>query len=125
LLVSLFFCFGCYYPGRRAIAEPITRHAAPVLGHGIAEMASRLLTILTGRNLPTIIQQPRPEPSTINEKTLADFMRVVEQTVLACFRPQWPKLKRALAYFELQQPLRPSRHAHFCTFLGNESPPQA
>jgi hypothetical protein len=38
------------------------------------------LTILTGRNLPKI-QQPRdPEPSIINEKTLADFTRVVEQT---------------------------------------------
>jgi hypothetical protein len=38
------------------------------------------LTILTGRNLPKI-QQPRDvEPSTINEKTIADFTRVVEQT---------------------------------------------
>ncbi len=43
-------------------------------------MVPRLLTILTGRNLPTIRQPREPEPSTINEKTLADFTRVVEQT---------------------------------------------
>ena len=44
-------------------------------------MAPRFLTILTGRNLPTIIGQSRePEPSTVNEKTIADFTRVVEQT---------------------------------------------
>jgi hypothetical protein len=41
-------------------------------------MASRFLTILTGRNLPKIRQPREPEPSTINEKTLADFTRVVE-----------------------------------------------
>jgi len=41
-------------------------------------MAPRFLTILTGRNLPKI-RQPR-EPSTINEKTIAGFTRVVEQT---------------------------------------------
>jgi hypothetical protein len=40
-------------------------------------MTPRFLTILTGRNQ---IRQPRaPEPSTINEKTIADFTRVVEQ----------------------------------------------
>jgi hypothetical protein len=43
-------------------------------------MALRFLTILTGRNLPTIRQPREPEPSTINEKTIADFTRVVEQT---------------------------------------------
>jgi hypothetical protein len=44
-------------------------------------MAPRFLTILTGRNLPKITGQPtKPEPSTINEKTVADFTRVVEQT---------------------------------------------
>jgi hypothetical protein len=44
-------------------------------------MAPRFLTILTGRNLPRIIRQSRePEPSTINENTIADFTRVVEQT---------------------------------------------
>jgi hypothetical protein len=43
-------------------------------------MEPRFLTILTGRDLPKI-QQPRPpQPSTINEKTIADFTRVVEQT---------------------------------------------
>jgi hypothetical protein len=43
-------------------------------------MAPHFLTILTGRNLPTIRQPGEPEPSTINEKTVADFTRVVEQT---------------------------------------------
>jgi len=43
-------------------------------------MASRFLTILTGRNLPKIRQSREIEPSTINEKTIADFTRVVEQT---------------------------------------------
>ena len=46
-------------------------------------MASRFQTILTGHNLPKIRQrQPGEElePSIINEKTIADFARVVEQT---------------------------------------------
>jgi hypothetical protein len=43
-------------------------------------MAPRFLTILTGRNLPKIRQPKEREPSTINEKTIADFTRVVEQT---------------------------------------------
>jgi hypothetical protein len=43
-------------------------------------MAPRFLAILTGRNLPKIRQPREPEPSTINEKTIADFTRVVEQT---------------------------------------------
>ena len=36
-------------------------------------MAPRFLTILTGRNLPKIRQSREPEPSIINEKTIADF----------------------------------------------------
>jgi hypothetical protein len=40
---------------------------------------SALLTILTGRNLPKIRQSREPEPSIVNEKTVADFTRVVEQ----------------------------------------------
>jgi hypothetical protein len=43
-------------------------------------MAPRFLTILTGRNLPKIAQPREPEPSIINEKTIAYFTRVVEQT---------------------------------------------
>ena len=43
-------------------------------------MAPRLLTILTGRTLPKIRQSRESEPSIINEKTVADFTRVVEQT---------------------------------------------
>jgi hypothetical protein len=41
---------------------------------------ARFLTILTGRNLPKIRQSGEAEPSTINDKTIADFTRVVEQT---------------------------------------------
>ena len=43
-------------------------------------MAPHFLTILTGRNLPKIRQSGEAEPSTINDKTIADFTRVVEQT---------------------------------------------
>jgi hypothetical protein len=43
-------------------------------------MAPRFLTLLTGRDLPKIRQPRTPEPSTINEKTVADFARVVDQT---------------------------------------------
>jgi hypothetical protein len=51
-------------------------------------MAPRFLTILTGRNLPKIRQPREPDPSTINEKTIADFTRVVEQTgILECNKP--------------------------------------
>jgi len=42
-------------------------------------MAPRFLTILSGRNLPKIRQSKEPEPSIINERTIADFTRVVEQ----------------------------------------------
>jgi hypothetical protein len=42
-------------------------------------MALRFVTILTGRNLPKIQQPPEPKPAIINEKTIADFTRVVEQ----------------------------------------------
>jgi hypothetical protein len=38
-------------------------------------MAPRCLTILTGRNLPKIRQSKEPEPSIINERTIADFTR--------------------------------------------------
>ena len=58
---------------RNAVAY---RHA----GRFDGPMAPRFLTILTGRNLPKIRQAREPEPSTINEKTIADFTRVVEQT---------------------------------------------
>jgi hypothetical protein len=43
-------------------------------------MAPRFLTILTGRNPPKIRQSSEPEPSIINEKTIADITRVVEPT---------------------------------------------
>jgi hypothetical protein len=43
-------------------------------------MAPRFLTILTGRDLPKMQQPREPEPSIINEKTIADFTRVVELT---------------------------------------------
>ena len=43
-------------------------------------MVPRFFTLLTGRNLPKIRQPREPEPSIINEKTIADFTRVVKQT---------------------------------------------
>ncbi|MBR1193265.1 hypothetical protein [Bradyrhizobium sp. AUGA SZCCT0160] len=44
-------------------------------------MTFRFRTILTGRNVPRIEQPEAPmPPSIINEKTLADFIRVVELT---------------------------------------------
>ncbi len=43
-------------------------------------MAPPFLTILTGRNVPKIRQSREPGPSIINEKTIADFTRVVQQT---------------------------------------------
>src|ERR1700674_5208635 len=48
-------------------------------------VAPRFLTLLTGRNLPKIQQPREPEPSTINEKTIGDFTRVVEQTGILGF----------------------------------------
>ena len=45
-------------------------------------MAPRLLTILTGRNLPKIRQTREPEPSIVNEKTIADFTRVEQTEIL-------------------------------------------
>jgi hypothetical protein len=50
-------------------------------------MTPRFLTILTGRNLPKIRQAGEPEPSTINEKTVADFARVLEQTGILDRKP--------------------------------------
>jgi hypothetical protein len=43
-------------------------------------MVPRILTLLSGRNLPKI-RQPRESapPSIINEKTIADFTRAVEK----------------------------------------------
>jgi hypothetical protein len=42
-------------------------------------MTLRFLTILTGHNQPKIQRAGEPEPSTVNDKTLADFACVVEQ----------------------------------------------
>jgi hypothetical protein len=53
-------------------------------------MPPRFFTILTGRNLPKIRQPRDPEPSTINEKTIADFTRVVEQTGILRREPAPP-----------------------------------
>jgi hypothetical protein len=42
-------------------------------------MTPRFLTVLTGQNMPKIRESREPDPSTINEKTIADFTRAVEQ----------------------------------------------
>jgi hypothetical protein len=47
--------------------------------------SAAIFTLLTGRNLPKIRQAPEPETSIINEKAVADFTPVVEQTgILKC-----------------------------------------
>lgn len=52
--------------------------ALPRLVYG---MAPRLFALLTGRNVPKIIRgYAELQPSIINEKTVADFTRVVEDT---------------------------------------------
>jgi hypothetical protein len=43
-------------------------------------MATRSRIILTGSNLAKIRQPSAPAPSIINEKTISDFTKVVEQT---------------------------------------------
>jgi hypothetical protein len=59
----------------------------------LCDMAPRFFTLLTGRNLPKIQQPREPEPSTLNEKTIADFTRVVEQTgILNYERPPGVRL---------------------------------
>jgi hypothetical protein len=53
------------------------------------------LTILTGQNLPKITGQSRPpEPSTINDKMIADFTRVVEQTGILARGDRAPDARR-------------------------------
>jgi len=59
-------------------------------------MAPRFLTILTGSDLPKIRQPGEAEPSTINEKTIADFTRVVEQTGILTPAASGPRLIRQL-----------------------------
>jgi hypothetical protein len=61
-------------------AQPVGRFAWRHRLRFNGQMAPRFLTILTGRNLPTIRQQQVTAPSIINEKTVVDFTRVVEAT---------------------------------------------
>jgi hypothetical protein len=76
-------------PGRRAARE--RQRLRCVLGPddlpaaAAYAMAPRLLTILTGRNLPRIRQSGEAEPSTIDDTTIADFTRVVDQDGKRCF----------------------------------------
>jgi hypothetical protein len=57
-------------------------------------VAQRFLTILTRRNMPTIRQSREAEPSIINEKTIADFMRVPEQTGLSQCGPSATEIRQ-------------------------------
>jgi hypothetical protein len=54
-------------------------------------MPRRLLTLLSGGKPPKIQQPQEHEPSIINEKTVADFTRVVEQTGILDRQPRSPK----------------------------------
>jgi hypothetical protein len=60
-------------------------------------MTLRFLTILTGHNLPKIRQSREPESSTITEKTIAAFTRVVEQTEI---------LERESGRYQTRQPTK-------------------
>jgi hypothetical protein len=52
-------------------------------------MAPSFVTLTTGRNLPKIRQSKESKPSIVNERTIADFTRVVEQTgILAPAAPE-------------------------------------
>ena len=51
-------------------------------------MARRFLMILTNHNLPQIWQAKKAEPSTINEKTIADFTRVLDDQEIEYRKPQ-------------------------------------
>jgi hypothetical protein len=42
-------------------------------------MAQRFLTILTGRNLPKIVQPRQAEQPPVNERAVAHFARVLEK----------------------------------------------
>ena len=61
-------------------------------------MAHPLLTILTGRNLPKIRQPQEPAPSIINEKTIADFTRVVEEMGILRQLPLLVRMTPALVH---------------------------
>jgi len=50
-------------------------------------MAPRFMMTLVGRDIPTIRHARTLQPSIINEKTVADFTRVVEQTRILETRP--------------------------------------
>jgi hypothetical protein len=43
-------------------------------------MAPPIFRLVTSRPAPRGLEPSEPAPSTINEKTIADFTRVVEQT---------------------------------------------
>jgi hypothetical protein len=51
-------------------------------------MATRSRIILTGSNLPKIRQPSAPAPSIVNEKTLADFTRVLDELGVQYRKPQ-------------------------------------
>jgi hypothetical protein len=69
-------------------AQRIGRFATRRRLRSNALMAPRFMMILTGRDLPTIRQERTPQPSIINEKTLADFNRVIEQTGILRPKPK-------------------------------------
>jgi hypothetical protein len=51
-------------------------------------MATRSRIILTGSNLPKIRQPSEAAPSTINETTIADFTRVLDELGVQYRKPQ-------------------------------------
>ena len=73
--------------------RPVLRATHWVIAHRFrprfdGAMDPQFIIILTGRNLPNIREQRDPEPSIINEKTVADFTRGVEQTGILDHQPK-------------------------------------
>jgi hypothetical protein len=72
--------------------SPKSRRFSPAPGPRFnAAMATRSRMISTDSDLPKIRQPTEPVPSTINEKTVPDFTRMMEQTgILRCPDPDDP-----------------------------------
>jgi hypothetical protein len=87
-------------------------------------MATRFLTILTGRNLPKIRQSRESEPSTINEKTIADFKRVVEQTGILEHDPLADKARRAFLCLAALSLSSCAGMPHWMGGLPEDAPPR-
>jgi len=86
-------------------------------------MAPRFLTILTG-NLPKIRQSKESESSTINERTIADFTRVVEQAGILEREPLADKARRAFLCLAALSLSSCAGMPHWMGGLPEDAPPR-